>query len=67
MGAYDPEKGKHTVPNKGVYGAVCSLGNIRCCIIPRELRALYVPLLGLGNYTNPIPDSLGDIKIAKTQ
>ena len=46
--------------NKGAYGAVCSLGNIRCRIIPCSDWAT-TPFL------ENTPDSLGDIKRVKTQ
>ena len=51
---------EHTVPNKGAYGAVKSLGNIQCCTFPCSDWA-----------TTPImennPDPLGDIERVKTQ
>ena len=42
---------EQTGPNKGAYGAVCSLGNIQCRIIPREHTQSFIPVLWLCNYT----------------
>ena len=44
--------------NKGAYGVVCSLGNIRCRMFP---CSDWAPIL------ENIPDSLGGIKRVKTQ
>ena len=41
-GAYGTEQGAYTA-KQGRNGAICSLGNIKCCIISREHTVPYNP------------------------